>query len=1456
MKKMFLTGQLATGINLVRQRAGKRVMRARVSAAATLVLASGLGIGAGMAQSTNWYGGLFHTALGNGTLQVDPLTGALVVSGIGTNGTDGVSIATGEGGGTTLDLGRFNPAILPSDAWLRWRAIDPSDTILQELKVQATTNGGAFFADYTGLGAPTVSVALFSNDTLVATASGIPPTTPVATFDAGGAAGGGLPIVLNPCILHPEACYGVIDITVWQPDPLAPTGPLLSLPGQGPVSCTRLEISPNYSRRPPFVPQYRVKTTEITGNNLGTQTIANEGLVDFGLEHHAVGQAQYSSATPGALTVTGLGIDGTDGVDVLLQNANTYSAALNPQPLPPGGSPALLTVNATGRFAGAAGDQALGGLRVVSLPTSLQLWADLPAASTVPLAVELWQGGALVSAYFVDAGGLALSFAQQFTTMSVGEPDDGPWCGTRPPGPPPPPWWWSLGWPAPIQVTTPTGSSVLADHARVSPLAPGQSLAALTRVSFRAVGPQPLVFNSERGLRNGLNFEGNQHFALGNASLATANGQLLANNIGATGADGVEIVLGRANGSEVASPPMPLPLGGTLTYGVFADLDGIPDRPAGAMTLLMNLDGTLQATGDFSSVGATHFTVAVLTGDTLVARQTGLPGATFTIQTTNSPAGPALSWKSSPMGNGGYLHAVKDSNDQDLLVTQPFSPPVHGTRVVVIPEDPMHQLGPQSRLRVTGNFPTPGQPFAVATEKLNLFGHGHTASGSAVMFADPALLTLGNLGPGSTNGLTIDVGNSLSASVNLALDASSAQGPQLAPWMLQTTAFGNIGGQANQNFGSLGFLAITGTVAQFSADFSPVGSSNQTIEVWGLGQLVQRIPGHSGPVLGTASVWPVTVGVQDAGSSATPGFITHFGQPASISIAGGPTLQGDTLVVRPEDATAAVNAWQSLNLQAGGMNSFGIFNESDTAALTPRIAGIAPGPDGGQQISVPTIFGYLYTLEAASALSPAPVRWTPVQTFLGDGTTQVLALSNPAFVGGPQGFFRVRLGSGPSGITHPDGPLPDPIPPKHIFFTMDNVFVDTPHDKGGGDWPYFGRVLFQTQCSTPGSTLVKILDNTPHDWVSKNEYNGNGTLLKGKDHMLGGDSLPTPPFVGNLQWNNVQLITILDLMSQKNPNPPIMVVGAFFVGIDNVNTPANLVEQLLSQFAAALNQQFVDQVESGLITKNLVWLNQNQVQADLTAAFQGLVNTAFQSIHPDGFALWWGSSGNVDVPIGISLVLLPVIPGLQPAVGSLPPLNLSGFGCQISAEFVEHSPDSSFSTTLNFRGCGGVYHVNAHIDTDLPQPTTPTPSPESDPNLVDQIIITTQTGDDDLRSSSTAQATIKITNAKQQTFNLNLPNEGFDPHALRSHQFTLSPPADFFDIESITLHVVQGQYGGGTDDNWDVDYLRVQCLGSKSGFGPKDEPITPNFPHYVRLVAKDAHPENNEFVFKTFPFNH
>src|SRR5215471_12446922 len=222
-QNQLLCSIFSSGLLIDPRALNRRLARIGRFLIAFLVLAAGFRIGAARAQ-TNYYHGLVNFTMGDAVMDLDA-NAHLVISNIGPSGNDGVQIATGEGHGATLNLGVYNPDVLPANASLHVAHIGQTNGVIQQIDVRNVPGGAAIFADFTGLGAPTVSVALYSNDTLVAFADGISPTNAVATFTTAGTPnGGGLPLILNPCILNPWDCYGNVDFILTMPDPTGPLG--------------------------------------------------------------------------------------------------------------------------------------------------------------------------------------------------------------------------------------------------------------------------------------------------------------------------------------------------------------------------------------------------------------------------------------------------------------------------------------------------------------------------------------------------------------------------------------------------------------------------------------------------------------------------------------------------------------------------------------------------------------------------------------------------------------------------------------------------------------------------------------------------------------------------------------------------------------------------------------------------------------------------------------------------------------------------------------------------------------------------------------------------------------------------------------------------------------------------------------------------------------------------------
>jgi hypothetical protein len=987
-----------------------RVQRTRLWATVTLVLATGFGMGTGAAQPSNYYGGLLNTALGNATLQVGS-GGTLTVSGIGSSGNDGVRIATGLGGGATLNLGTFNPDVLPVGGSLQVAFIGRNDGYLQQLSLQsAAVGGGAIFADFSGLGAPAVSVALYSNDTLVAFADGIPPTTALATFTTAGTPhGGGLPLILNPCILNPEACYGTVDFTLSIPDPSGPTGSIITIPGQGPMFCTRMQITPGFPT-PYFVPNYQVKAVTITGVNLGSISVTHEGYIYVEheghpgavIENNALGQAQFDFSNPAVLRVNNLGPGGTDGVDLALRNANTFvgdMVELNPQPLPPGGTP-MLTMTATGTLAGGTvvGEQTLGMLSFLNQQTNVGLTADLSASGSATVLVELWQGCSLVSSYNVANGGQVLTSGQGGTGVSVGyDPGDDP-CGTAPP---PPPWWWWVKWPGPVQLTTPTGP-VMADRVRVGPETGAPGLMTLTHVSFQMVGPQTLDFTSQSAFRLGLNFAGNQHFPLGQATLALdTTRQLNVGNLGPTGNDGVEIDFGgrllwSANAGAIANRPVIS--SPTVKHEFHALLNNVRDRVASTVTATVNTAGETHVTCDLTPLGSKkHRNLVIAHGTAVSIIDLGSqPVSDFTVSSNILALVPSL--HSDFTHSNCYVSIKLPTPPGDPGAVIQLSPTlvVTGDEFVV-----MAQLvpppGPQNRVLITGK----GADLHFSGEKFGIFAHDNTCFGTATAVGDAGILTIGHLGTSGSNGVGVDFNGALSAQVSLApLNSAAGQ-------VLELEMSGTFIHELGHSFGLHHGGSSPGGGVPVTADFLAVGASNLTVEVRSGGQLVQRTTGVTANI-GTVSDWPTGLGEIGTDSpTGAPGITAPYGQLVQFTINGGPTLQGDELRVFPENPTQAIGNLQTLNLLASGFDFLTVTNETVTPALTPTISGISPSGGTNVVLSVPSVFGYDYNLDAVDALGPHPAPWAPVSSFFGDGSVKQITL--PA--NQPQQFFRVRVQS-------------------------------------------------------------------------------------------------------------------------------------------------------------------------------------------------------------------------------------------------------------------------------------------------------------------------------------------------------------------------------------------------------------------------------------------------------------
>jgi hypothetical protein len=194
-------------------------------------------------------------------------------------------------------------------------------------------------------------------------------------------------------------------------------------------------------------------------------------------------------------------------------------------------------------------------------------------------------------------------------------------------------------------------------------------------------------------------------------------------------------------------------------------------------------------------------------------------------------------------------------------------------------------------------------------------------------------LTVGNLGTNGQDGVNIGLRGAYSFDGEwLDLDPSNAL-PVGA--YVQNQIIGTAGSVTN---GALGSTTVTkaGTSNYvMTADFTPLGSSTRTVQVWNGPNLVAQVTGQSGPTVATSMDWPDDWTFREV-VRCDWGWV----DPISITISGGPTVMGNEILIIPEGAVggSSVSAGQIL---AAYIPSITITNERASFFPTLKITSIA-----------------------------------------------------------------------------------------------------------------------------------------------------------------------------------------------------------------------------------------------------------------------------------------------------------------------------------------------------------------------------------------------------------------------------------------------------------------------------------------------------------------------------------
>jgi hypothetical protein len=232
----------------------------------------------------------------------------------------------------------------------------------------------------------------------------------------------------------------------------------------------------------------------------------------------------------------------------------------------------------------------------------------------------------------------------------------------------------------------------------------------------------------------------------------------------------------------------------------------------------------------------------------------------------------------------------------------------------------------------------------ITSENVSMMYNGltNTSLGNASMIfwgfrVSSNQLVIGNLGSSGQDGVEVALnpGNNFAGTWQ-PLDPINAL-PVGA--YVQSQMIGTAGTVTN---GLLGYArcakAGTGNYV-ISVNYSPLGSSTHTVQVYNGANLVAQVTGQTGSVCATVKLPPGTCTIN-------PWLNQEWPNPTDITLAGGPTVTGTEILMIPEGATP-VSSISAAQILAANIPSFILTNES----VSVSYAGLTPTPVGNALIA-------------------------------------------------------------------------------------------------------------------------------------------------------------------------------------------------------------------------------------------------------------------------------------------------------------------------------------------------------------------------------------------------------------------------------------------------------------------------------------------------------------------------
>ncbi|MHC4784763.1 MAG: hypothetical protein ACYTE6_02245, partial [Planctomycetota bacterium] len=352
----------------------------------------------------SFFFGLPHTPLGNATLGLDPSSGELVVSNLGSSGQDGVSIGLGgvTGFRAAVDIGPQGE--LPPGAIFQMDAFAPAPVASGQSQ---KTLGLLICEILGGQAAVSLDTSFFSPASLRVQArlDGVvvdsvvlePPfPTPLITGEMG-TGGFDEPVGIS----FPNDSTSSVQPGSTEMLSMDMSGTNITIAGSVPVIADEILVSGTSAAAPP-----PIQSIEMRAGGINEMRISDEAVQMFGSDHRALGQAHLAGAcllTGGCLVVSNFGSSGSDGLSVdKFERVLTWGFNVDPV-LQPGGQ---LDVDADMRSVVGSAVSVQFTLRETTAAT-LELLVDFSSLGSSSQMVEVFLDGAIIGTVSGQTGPVA-----------------------------------------------------------------------------------------------------------------------------------------------------------------------------------------------------------------------------------------------------------------------------------------------------------------------------------------------------------------------------------------------------------------------------------------------------------------------------------------------------------------------------------------------------------------------------------------------------------------------------------------------------------------------------------------------------------------------------------------------------------------------------------------------------------------------------------------------------------------------------------------------------------------------------------------------------------------------------------------------------------------------------------------------------------------------------------------